>query len=198
MLTSHLLGCGLLAAVSAERLVELWVSRRHGRILRARGAVEAGRGHYPPMIALHTGLLLACAIEPWLFPGAWPRAVAVPAAALVLLSQALRWWVVATLGVRWSTRVLVLPGATPVKGGPYRWVRHPNYLAVVVEVAALPLACGAWRTAICASLLDAALLRARIRAEERALGSLWAEAFRGVPRLLPGGAVGREGLRDRS
>jgi len=183
----------LLLLVAAERVAELLVSRRHERRLRARGAVEAGRGHYPAMVALHAALLAACALEPWLLPAPWPLAAAAPAAALVLVAQGLRWWVVATLGERWSTRVLVLPEAAPVRAGPYRWLRHPNYLAVAVEVAALPLACGAWRTAVVASLLDAALLRLRIRAEERALGPGWARAFQGVPRLVPAARPPRGG-----
>jgi len=102
-------------------------------------------------------------------------------------AQALRWWAVASLGDRWSTRVVVLPGAAPVTRGPYRWLRHPNYLAVILEVACLPLTYGAWRTALAFSAANAALLGVRIRAEERALGAGWAEAFRDLPRLVPGG-----------
>jgi methyltransferase len=96
------------------------------------------------------------------------------------------WWAIATLGTRWCTRIIVLPGAPPVTGGPYRWLRHPNYLAVVVELAALPLAFGSWRTALAFSSANAALLAVRIRAEERALGAAWGEAFRGRRRLVPG------------
>lgn len=175
----------LLAAVALERLLELRVSRRNARRLLAAGGVEAGRGHYPAMVAFHAALLAACAAEPALLPGAWPPAVALPAAALVLLAQGLRWWAAAALGGRWTTRVVVLPGAAPVRAGPYRWLRHPNYLAVAVEVAALPLACGAWRTALLGTAANALLLAVRIRAEERALGAAWGAAFRGVPRLLP-------------
>jgi methyltransferase len=103
----------------------------------------------------------------------------------VLLSQGLRWWAVASLGDRWTTRVVVVPGATPVRSGPYRFLRHPNYLAVAVEVLSLPLACGAWRTALVAGVGNALLLFVRIRAEEDALGAAFSRAFRGVPRLLP-------------
>jgi methyltransferase len=175
----------LLAAVALERLVELRVSRRNARRLLAAGGAEVGRGHYPAMVALHAALLAACAAEPALLPAPWPAAVALPAAALVLLAQGLRWWAVAALGGRWTTRVVVLPGAAPVRSGPYRWLRHPNYLAVAVEVAALPLACGAWRAALLGTAANALLLAVRIRAEERALGAAWGAAFRGVPRLLP-------------
>lgn len=191
------LGRALLGAVVAMRGVELLVSARNARRLRARGAVEHGRGHYPAMVALHAGLLAACALEPWRLPERWPLAVAVPAAAAVVAAQGLRWWVIGTLGERWTTRVLVLPGAPPVRGGPYRWLRHPNYLAVAIEVLALPLACGAWRTAIAAAAAHAALLAVRIRAEERALGAPWREAFRGVPRLVPGAGPGAAPLFHR-
>jgi len=176
----------VLAAVVLERGVELWLSERNARRAIARGGVEHGRGHYPVMVALHTGFLLACAAEALVFPRPPPPA-ALLALGGALAAQGLRWWVVAALGERWSTRVVVLPGEPPVTGGPYRWLRHPNYLAVVVEVACLPLAWGSWRTALLFSLGNAALLRVRIRAEERALGPAWAAAFAGRPRLLPGG-----------
>jgi methyltransferase len=180
------LGRALLGAVIAMRGIELAVSARNARRLLARGAVEHGRGHYPAMVALHAGLLIACAVEPWLAPALrWPLAATLGAGAVVLSAQALRWWAIATLGERWSTRVLVLPGAAPVQRGPYRWLRHPNYLAVIAEVAALPLACGAWRTAIAATIANAVVLAVRIRVEERALGAGWREAFAGRPRLVP-------------
>jgi methyltransferase len=178
-------GRTLLAVVALERLVELQVSRRNTRRLLGAGGVEVGQGHYPAMVAFHAALLAACAAEPALLPGPWKLAAALPAAALVLLAQGLRWWAVAALGGRWTTRVVVLPGAAPSRAGPYRWLRHPNYLAVAVEVLALPLACGAWRTALLGTVANALLLAVRIRAEERALGAAWGAAFRGVPRLVP-------------
>jgi methyltransferase len=162
-------GVALLAAVVAERGLELLVSARNARRLRSQGGVESGRGHYPVMVALHAALLLGCALEPVLLPAPWPAAAAIPAAAAVVLAQALRWWAVASLGPRWTTRVITLPGAPPVRRGPYRLLRHPNYLAVAVEVAALPLALGAWRTAAVGTVLNAVLLRTRIRVEEGAL-----------------------------
>lgn len=177
---------GLLALVVLERLAELVVSERNARAALARGGVEHGRGHYPAMVLLHALLLLSCAVEALL---RWtpPPPVALAAGALVLLAQGLRWWAVAALGGRWTTRVVVVPGAPPVTGGPYRFLRHPNYLAVVAEVACLPLAYGGWITAAAFSAANAALLAVRIRAEERALGPVWAEAFRGLPRLVPRG-----------
>lgn len=180
------IGLGLLALVALERVAELIVSSRNARRALARGGVELGRGHYPAMVVFHAGVLLACAIEPWLLPRPWPRAATLLSAAAVVAAQALRWWAVATLGPRWSTRIVVLPGAPPVVGGPYRFLRHPNYLAVVVELLALPLALGAVWTAALATIGNAALLAVRIPAEERALGASWAAAFQGRRRLVPG------------
>jgi methyltransferase len=162
----------LVAAVGVERVVELVVSARNISAAKARGAFERGFGHYPLMVALHTGLLVGAVVEvlladrpflPWL---GWPML------ALVLGAQALRWWCIATLGPAWSTRVVVLPGSTLVTTGPYRWMRHPNYLAVVVEGVALPLVHTAWVTAVVFTVADALLLRTRIRCEEAALREL--------------------------
>lgn len=160
----------LIALTALERLAELVVSARNARWSFARGAVESGRGHFPAMVALHTGLLLACLVEvhaadrpflPWL---GWPALV------LVLASQALRWWCIATLGPRWNTRVIVVPDLPLVSRGPYRWIPHPNYVAVVVEGIALPLVHTAWVTALGFTVLNAILLLGfRIPAEERAL-----------------------------
>lgn len=167
VLTLYLAVVGLTAV---ERLAELVVSTRHARWSFARGGVESGRGHFPAMVALHTGLLVACVVEvlvadrpflPWL---GWPALV------LVVASQALRWWCIGTLGERWNTRVIVVPGLPLVDRGPYRWLRHPNYVAVVVEGLALPLVHTAWVTAVAFTVLNAVLLlRFRIPAEERAL-----------------------------
>lgn len=173
-----------LLLLGGELLFELTVSGLHARALLARGGVEAGRGHYRPMVLLHTAFFAACAAEA-LSRRAPPPAWALLALAGVLVAQALRWWAIATLGERWVTRVIVLPGASPVTGGPYRWVKHPNYLAVALELACVPLAYGGWRTAVLFSLANAALLTVRIRAEERALGDGWATAFRGRSRFVP-------------
>jgi methyltransferase len=173
----------LVAAVAVERGVELVVSRRHERALAARGAIERGRGHYPAMVLLHAGTLAGCAAGALLRPVPPPWALG--AAAAVLGAEGLRWWAVATLGERWTTRVLVLPDAPPITGGPYRILRHPNYLAVVVELAALPLAWGLLGLSLLASVANVAVLAIRIRAEERALGPAWASAFERTPRFLP-------------
>ncbi len=109
---------------------------------------------------------------------------------MVLGAQALRYWAIATLGWRWNTRIVVVPGTAPVTAGPYRWVRHPNYVAVIAEMIALPLVHGAWLTALVFSVGNALLLRVRIRAEEQALGEPWQHAFAGRPRFVPGGHGG--------
>ncbi|HXO21013.1 MAG TPA: isoprenylcysteine carboxylmethyltransferase family protein [Thermoanaerobaculia bacterium] len=168
---SRVLYTGLVAAIAALRLVELAISRRHVSRARARGAVEAGAGHYPAMVALHAAWLAACPLEVWLLGRPFVAPLAAAMLALLLLATALRYWAIATLGERWSTRILVLPGAPPVETGPYRWLRHPNYLAVAVEIAALPLVHAAWLTALAFSLANALLLRVRIAAEEAALSA---------------------------
>lgn len=162
----------LVAAVALERLAELVVSNRNAAWSLARGGVETGRGHYPVMVVLHTGLLAGALVEVWVRRPGTPGLLAVLAVVLVLASQALRWWCIATLGRRWNTRVIVVPGLPPVTGGPYHLVRHPNYVAVVVEGLALPLVHGAWVTAAVFTLLNAVLLSVRIRVENAALATL--------------------------
>jgi methyltransferase len=159
----------LILAVAGERLVELVVSKRHARWALARGGREYGRGHYPYMVALHTALLAGCLAEVWLLDRPFLPWLGWPMLALVLASQALRWWCVATLGPRWNTLVIVVPGLPLVHRGPYRFLRHPNYLAVVVEGIALPLVHTAWLTALIFTLLNFAVLAVRIRVEDAAL-----------------------------
>ena len=169
----------LVLATGAERIAELVVSSRNARWSFARGGVEYGRGHFPPMVALHTGLLLACLAEVWLLDRPFLPWLGWPMLALVLGSQGLRWWCIATLGPRWNTRVIVVPGLPLVARGPYRWLHHPNYVAVVVEGFALPLVHTAWITAIAFTVLNAVLLLAyRIPCENRALALSEASAVR--------------------
>ena len=181
---------GLLVLLGCERGAELLVSRRNARRAFAAGGVETGRRAYGVMVAAHALFPLACAGEVLFLDRPFPGAAGFAALAVALGAQVLRWWAVATLGERWSTRIVVVPGAPPVTGGPYRFLRHPNYLAVVLEMAAVPLIHGAWLTALVFSALNAALLAHRIPAEERALGRPWAEAFEGRLRLLPRGPRG--------
>jgi methyltransferase len=162
----------LILAVAAERIAELVVSTRNLSWSRARGGTEVGLGHYPFMVVLHTGLLAGCLAEataahrPFIPGLGWPMLV------LVVGSQALRWWCIATLGRQWNTRIVVVPGAERVTGGPYRVLAHPNYVAVVVEGFALPLVHTAWVTALVFTVANAGLLRVRIRAENAALTEL--------------------------
>ncbi len=162
--------------VALERVAELVVSRRNAAWSLARGGVETGRGHYPVMVVLHTGFLVAMLLEAFLRRPDVAPALAWSMLLLVVASQALRWWCIATLGRRWNTRVIVVPGLAPVRSGPYRLVPHPNYVAVVVEGIALPLIHGAWITAVVFTVLNALLLRVRIRVEEQALSTLPAAA----------------------
>jgi methyltransferase len=162
----------LVAAVAVERVAELVVARRNERWSTARGAIVTGQGHYPVMVALHTGLLVGCLAETWLADRPFVPALAWPMLAVLATSQALRWWCIHTLGPRWNTRVIVVPGLPLVTGGPYRRLRHPNYVAVVAEGVALPLVHTAWVTAAVFTVLDAALLTVRVRCENRALAAV--------------------------
>jgi methyltransferase len=161
----------LVAAVAVERVAELVVARRNERWSTARGAIVTGQGHYPAMVALHTGLLVGCPAEVWLADRTFAPALAWPMLAALAGAQALRWWCIGTLGPRWNTRVMVVPGLPLVTSGPYRLLRHPNYVAVVAEGAALPLVHTAWAAAAVFTVLNAALLTVRIRCENRALAT---------------------------
>ncbi|WP_329171974.1 isoprenylcysteine carboxyl methyltransferase family protein [Streptomyces sp. NBC_01477] len=160
----------LLLLVAFERLMELNIARRNAAWSFARGGAEHDGGHYPVMVLLHTGLLAGCLAEVHYGGRPFIPAFGVPMLVLVLAAQVLRWWCVAALGPRWNTRVIVVPGLPLVDRGPYRLMRHPNYLAVVVEGAALPLVHGAWITALCFTLANARLLTVRLRCENAALG----------------------------
>ncbi|MEW1563500.1 isoprenylcysteine carboxylmethyltransferase family protein [Streptomyces sp. NPDC093509] len=168
----------LVAVVAAERVAELVVARRNERWSVARGSTVAGQGHYPAMVALHTGLLAGCLAEVWLAGRPFVPALAWPMLAVLAAAQGLRWWCIRSLGPRWNTRVIVVPGLPLVAKGPYRWrrLRHPNYVAVVAEGVALPLVHTAWVTAVVFTVLNAVLLRVRIRCENRALASATAPA----------------------
>jgi len=161
---SSILGIVILALVTLQRLFELWLSNRNTRRLYARGAKEFGANHYLLIVALHA-LWLACLW--WLAPG---RPIDGFWLGLFVLLQVARIWVIATLGERWTTRIIVLPDAPLVRRGPYRWVDHPNYVVVAGEIAVLPLVFGLWQVALAFTLLNAAMLAVRIRTENAALG----------------------------
>lgn len=157
--------------VALQRLLELGLSRRNERLVRSKGAVEWGRGHYPFMVALHVSWLVATLVEGVLrgpgLPFYWPAPLA-----LFLLAQPLRYWAILALGESWNTKVLVVSGAKPVRHGPYRYLDHPNYVVVVVEILTFPLIFGAWVTALAFTILNAVLLFVRIREENHALAVL--------------------------
>ena len=154
----------ILLFVTLQRIFELRLSQANCRQLIAKGAIEYGSGHYKYIVALHTAWL---AVLWWWAPF---RDVNVPLLLLYLLLQAGRIWVLRTLGPRWTTRIIVVPREKLVASGPYRFVNHPNYLVVVGEIAVLPLVFGMWRAALVFSILNAAVLAVRIKAENRALG----------------------------
>jgi methyltransferase len=160
----------IVALVTLQRLAELAIARRNTRALLVRGAYEAAPGHYPLIVAVHALWLAALW---WLAPG---QPVVWPLIGLFLLLQLGRLWVLATLGGRWTTRIIVLPKAPLVAGGPFRLVRHPNYWVVAGEILILPLAFGLWQVALLFSILNAAALAIRIRAEEKALANTSASA----------------------
>lgn len=155
----------LLALLTAERLGEVIIAARNTHALIAQGAQEAGASHYPWMVTMHAAWLVGLW---WLAPGQPVNWILV---AVAVVLQAGRYWVIATLGGRWTTRIIVLPGIPPVAGGPYRFVRHPNYVIVVLEIALVPLTFGLWQMALIFTALNAAMLTVRIRAENRALAA---------------------------
>lgn len=175
----------LLALLAAERVFELFLSRRNARWAFAHGAIEVGRSHYRVMVTMHVLFLASCAAESLLDVHAdWPIVSAV-ALLCTFLAQFLRYAVVVTLGEYWNTRIIVMPDAAPITRGLYRWIRHPNYVAVVIEIAALPMIRGCWITAIVFTIANALILAVRIPAEERALGTPYSEAFGSVARFFP-------------
>jgi methyltransferase len=176
---------GFLGLLGLERVFELALARRNARKAFARGAAEVGQGHYRVMVIFHTAFLACCALEPWLLRRSFPQAVGIAALCGALLAQGLRYWAIATLGDRWNSRIIVVPGEKPVVGGPYRWVRHPNYVAVCLEMPCVPLVHGAWLTALVFSLGNALLLTVRIRMEETVLGAQYTAQFGATPRFVP-------------
>ena len=159
-------------ATGGERIGELVTSRRHAAIAFSRGGVEYGKGHFPWMVALHTGLLLACIVEVVAFQRPFIPALGWPMLVIAVLCQVGRVWIIRSLGEQWNTRVIVVPGAARVIGrGPYQWTwfPHPNYVLVAVEGIALPLIHTAWVTAIAFTVLNAVLLVGfRIPVEDKA------------------------------
>ncbi|MGB0961635.1 MAG: isoprenylcysteine carboxyl methyltransferase family protein [Mycobacterium sp.] len=162
----------LIFVVGVERLAELVIAQRNLAWSRARGGVEIGAGHYPVMVILHLALLVGCVVEVAVMHRPFIPALGWPMLALVIAAQGLRWWCITTLGRQWNTRVVVIPGAPRIDGGPYRWIPHPNYVAVAVEGFALAMVHTAWVTAFAFTILNAALMRTRLSVENSALARL--------------------------
>lgn len=157
----------VLLLVAAERLAELFISERNIKRLKAEGAEEHGAGHYPFIVAVHT--LWMAALFGWAV--AFPAPLNMFWLIIYAVLQVLRVWVMVTLGRYWTTRIITVPHAPLIKRGPYKFVRHPNYTVVVLEIIVLPLMIGAWPLAVVFSIFNAAALWVRIRAENKVLAA---------------------------
>jgi len=189
----------LIVAIVLQRLLELRVSRSNERELKARGGVEHAEEQLPYMVALHSAWLVSCLGEVLLFERSAPRALSLLALVVFSVGQALRISAIHQLDERWTVKVITLPGEAPVESGIFRFVRHPNYLGVILEIAALPLVHGAYLTAILFTIANGVLLQRRIRAEEQALGSDYGKRLGARPMLLPDFAAAlRWGRRART
>jgi methyltransferase len=177
----------LLVVVAAERLAELALSRSHRRRVQARGATVLPDPGFAVMVLVHTSVLTGSALEVLLLHRPFITWLVVSACLLLALATALRWWVIGTLGWHWNVRVLDSTALGVVSCGPYRWLRHPNYLAVIIELAALPLIHTAWITALLGGAANACVLRRRIATEEAALmrSAEYRASMASKPRLLP-------------
>ena len=159
----------MIGAVALMRLVELRISNRNVRRLLAAGGMESGAGHYPVMVLVHTLWLLSCIVEVVVLERRFIPLLGGMMIVLLAGTTALRYWVIQTLGPQWTTRIITVQGAPRITSGPFRWLRHPNYLAVALEIVALPLIHTAWMTALVFGLANLLVLRVRIQAEDRAL-----------------------------
>ena len=168
MVSLYLAFLGLLAV---ERMVELALSNRNAAWSLEQGGIEYGADHFKYMKLLHTSFFIACALEVVFLERPFIPELGFPMLGIALVAQAIRYWVIFTLGKRWNVRVIVVPGLPAVSSGPYRLLKHPNYLAVVLEGFAVPLIHTAWITAIAFTLLNAWMLSVRIRCENEALAT---------------------------
>ncbi|MCW5980184.1 MAG: hypothetical protein KIT09_19025 [Bryobacteraceae bacterium] len=175
----------LIALLSLQRVVELAICRRNRAKLRARGGIEYGQGHYPAMVAIHVGFYASLILEYHFVSRGWDPFWPFWLAVLVG-AELLRVWVMASLGPYWSTRIVLVPGARLVATGPYRFIRHPNYIVVTLELLSIPMMCGAYVTAVVFSALNLLILRVRIREEEKALAANAPSFIRHpLPRFVP-------------
>lgn len=182
---SVMLYVGFMVAVAIERMVELGISKRHQRIAFSAGATEHFPRHFKAMSLMHTLFLIACVAEVIWFKREFIPALGIPCLVLALLCQGLRYWVIATLKERWNVRIIVWPSFPPITTGPYRYLRHPNYLGVVIEMVVLPMIHNAWITAVVFSIANACVLYVRIKAEEQALGEHYRATFANKSRFIP-------------
>ena len=171
-MNGHIAFTILILLVSGERILELIISKRNLRWSFDQGGIEFGRSHYKYMVVIHVGLLGGCLVETWLTRPEFHPLLSWTMFVFAMGSQALRWWCILTLGKRWNTLVVIIPGLRAISNGPYKWLKHPNYLAVVIEGVALPMVGFAWRTAIIFTFLNIFVLAARLRVENKALATL--------------------------
>lgn len=162
----------LVGLVVAERISELFISRRNTEAQLKRGGVESGKGHYPFMVVLHTAFLIGCVVETWVFSRPFIPLLGFAMLAVLVVAQFVRYWVIRSLDGRWTTGIVVVPGDERVTRGPFRYLKHPNYVAVVAEGIALPLIHTNWITAVVFTIANIVLLAVRIRAESKALEML--------------------------
>jgi methyltransferase len=178
---------GLLVLVGLSRLIELGISRRHQRAMALRGIAKRRDPQFSGMVLLHAGVLAGAAVEVLAFHRPWIPVLAAAMGIVFALATALRWWVIRSLGVHWNVAVMASAPLGVVSTGPYRWIRHPNYLGVFAELVALPLIHAAWITALAAAVGNAWALRHRLRIEEPVLEASpsYRAAMAGKPRFLP-------------
>ncbi len=190
----------LLLAVGLGRLVEMRLSERNRRRLAAQGAVRVPEPHFRWMVLLHAGVLVSAALEVLLLGRPLIFALALPMGLLFVLANALRWWVIASLAEHWNVQVMDSTRLGVVTRGPYRWIQHPNYVAVFVELIALPLIHTAWLTAVWASTCDLWVLQRRLQVEERVLmaNATYRATMAMKPRFLPRSSPNEPGSADRA
>ncbi len=178
---------GLVAAVGLGRLLELRVSRRRQRRLEQAGMVKVPEPHFKAMVGLHTGVLAGSVLEVWLLKRRFRPHLALPALVTLLGANVLRWWVIRTLADHWNVEVIDSLPRGVIAHGPYRFIRHPNYVAVFLELLALPLLGGAWLTAVIGSIAHLWVLKQRIATEESVLlaHSAYRAAMGHKPRFMP-------------
>ncbi len=177
-----------LAAVGLGRLIELRISRRHQRVLAARGIVKIAEPHFRRMVLLHAGVLLASGLEVWLLRRPFRRALALQAGVIVLSANALRWWEIRAMAGHWDVQVMNSLDLGVVTDGPFRWIRHPNYAAVFLELTAIPLLHSAWLTALIGTFAHIWVLRRRVALEEAVLlaDPAYCAVMGPKPRFVPG------------